>query len=301
MKNLSDIPKDLLIKIILTVEKTVKNSLQSIYQKVYDRQQSIYDGINKVYPDDAMLTVSRCAFPNCKEIQVWGAIDEIKGGLNYCNFFCDTGSLTKHYCDAHDMLNYMEMPERVRYGGQPICEDCKPGLVAQGYVFAEKDITYIDKEKVERQLEEDKVRLEIERNKIPNYYAMSKEKLIHELVNIGIKTQESCEEEHRKELLLIKNTMQMVEDVSENLFDIHHCAWKGCENFMISGIESKKYHYKHSKGKVCTNCEEIYYCKDHLSHFPLTVRSKKGDKYFCRKCKIKRKQEKGFSIRIPCN
>lgn len=43
-----------------------------------------------------------------------------------------------------------------------------------------------------------KLDFELEKNKIHNYYSMSKENLIKELINIALKARNICEENHKK-------------------------------------------------------------------------------------------------------
>ncbi len=281
MKNLSELPKDLLIKLIVTVENEMKSCLQKSYQKIYDRQDKLYAGIKYVLPDSVWSNIHHCDFPGCKEVQI-NAPDYNEGNLNSCNF-SDKNCLRVYYCDAHDQLNYIK---GIYYDDiSPVCKNCIKGKLKKDYIVAEKDLTSVDKNKVRRQLEEDKIRLKRQQNKVPMYYAMSKNELINILFNIGMKTKEWCEEEHCKEMLLIEDIMRKTEILKISyFFKIRNCNFQNCKNFKISGLETYfKYYYNDIKGKLCIDCRDIYYCDEHLSHFPLTVRNK----YFCKNCEVK--------------
>jgi hypothetical protein len=135
-------PKDLLIKLILATEKDVMRSMQFSFQKIFDRQTEIYRGINHVFSHCESIDVYRCAFPGCKEVEVWGP-REIKGDLNHCGFYCKYES--EKFCDAHDKLFYMK---QVGYKQiDPVCEKCMPQLLEVGYILTEKDVTHVDKNK----------------------------------------------------------------------------------------------------------------------------------------------------------
>ena len=228
---LLDLPKDLLIKLIVTVENTIKTSLQSSYQKVYYRQEKIYEGINKVFLVE-WIRVYRCDFQGCREVEV-DSSGQTKGKLNSCSFF-RTGRPDLHYCDAHDKINYMkEIDDHDNEDIFSVCEYCKIDELERGCILTEKDLKYVDKEKVRRQLEEDNIRKEKEKDKVPIYYTLSRDQLNETLFNIGVKTKEWYEEEHNKELLLIEDIMKKIGEIAGESFKIHNCKFKGCENFKI--------------------------------------------------------------------
>ncbi len=290
MTNLLHFPKDLLIKLILTVENNIKTSLQSLYQKGYDRQEKIYDGIRSVLREEWWIDIYRCNFPGCREVEIDSA-SCVVGNLNTCIFEKSDGTIKLYYCNAHDKLNYMKGIEYDEIF--PVCDRCKIDELKRGSVLTEKNFKCVDKEKVRKQLEEDKMREDKEKNKVPIYYALSKDQLIETLFNIGTKTKEWYEQEHNKELLVIEYIMQKIKELYQGYFKIHNCKFKGCENLKIDGISGSEYYYNDVRGKICTECDNIYYCTDHLSHFPLTIKSRKGNKYLCRNCK---REKKEFSI-----
>lgn len=67
----SGFTEGLLVKLILTVENTLKRSLTASYQKIYRREEAIYKGIARVLPDRIAPAVCKCSFPGCKEFKVW--------------------------------------------------------------------------------------------------------------------------------------------------------------------------------------------------------------------------------------
>ena len=279
MKSLLDLPKDLLIKLIIVVETDAKNSVWSSFDKVYDRENKIYEGVLKV-TQDAEIIVARCNFPGCREIDV---CDLYKRGcrLNSCEI--EECSDNRRFCDAHDMFHYIK---DIRSGDIfPCCLDCKKRLTNR-FVVATKDISNLDKNKIREQLKEDEIRTNKEKNKVLNYYSMSKEILLHKITTIANETKQIYQKEYLKELGIKKYIMQKIYKIENSLYTIMNCEYTECKNFMIRGIDGiKEYYYNDTRGDDCFGCREIYCCKEHLSHFPEIEIRENNNICYCINCK----------------
>ena len=283
MKSLLDLPKDLLIKLIIVVESDAKNSIQSYFDKLYDRENKMCEGVLKV-TKDAEIMVARCNFPGCKEIDV---CDLNKRG---CRLYrCDFGECSdkRHFCDAHDMLHYIK---DIKSGDIfPCCLDCKKRLTKR-FVVATKDISNLDINKIRKQLKEDEIRINKEKNKLSNYYSMSKQTLMYKVTTIANETKQIYQKEYLEELSLKKYIIQKIYKIEKFLYTIMNCEYTECKNFMIKGIDSQtEYYYRDTRGDDCIECRDIYYCREHLSHFPKFLMEGDETICYCIKCKDKKK------------
>ena len=202
------IPKDILIKLILEIEKTITTSLKLSYQEVYDRQNEIYESSDSMFLRGHWVLVDRCNFPGCTEYQVFWNMKESRL-LNSCRWGCTNGG---YYCDAHDKLHYIK---DIEHGDFSVCENCLPKVLKRGLTITEKNMSHVDKDKVKKQLAKDDANLRRKQNKIPTYYTMSRQQLIHKLVNIGNETRRKCEKGHQKELLLFEDIMTTIHNFAE--------------------------------------------------------------------------------------
>ena len=201
------IPKDILIKLILVIEKTITTSLKLSYQEVYDRQNEIYESSDSMFLRGDFILVDRCIFPGCREVEVRLLSMNDTGKLNLCRW----GGICVHYCDAHDKLYYVkdEIHEL------SVCEECLPKAIKRGLTITEKDMSHVDKDKVKNQLAKDDAKLRRKQNKIPTYYTMSRQQLIHKLINIGNETRRKCEKEHQKEIAVFEDIMTTIHNFAE--------------------------------------------------------------------------------------
>ena len=207
---MQNLPKDLLIKLILVIEKTIRLSKKASYQEVYDRQNKIYEESDSMFPKGHWVLVDRCSFPNCPEFQVFCNMKDTKPKLlNSCRWDCKD----LYYCDAHDKLHYVKDERHEQ--DLSVCEKCLPKAIKRGLTLIEKDLTDVDKEKIKKQLAKDAARLIKRQNKIPTYYAMSKQQLIQKLVDIGNETRRKCEKEHQKEVALFEDIMRTIHSLAE--------------------------------------------------------------------------------------
>ena len=284
MKSLLDLPKDLLIKLIIVVESNIKNSIKFSFDKIYDRENKVYEGVLQV-TRDAEIIVARCNFPGCKEIDV---CDLNKRGcrLNRCDI--EECSDKRHFfCDAHDMFHYMKY---IKSGDIfPCCLDCKKKL-SNDFVVATKDISNLDIHKIRKQLKEDEIRINREKNKLLNYYSMSKEILLDKITTIANQTRQISKKEYLEELSLKKYIRQKIYKIEKFLYTIMNCGYTECKNFMIKGIDGQtEYYYRDTRGDDCIECRDIYYCREHLSHFPKFLMEGDETICYCIKCKDKKK------------
>jgi hypothetical protein len=196
------LPKDLLVKLIVRIEKDVRKSMNINYKEIYE------DLENNTYPQGMFIVISRCSSLNCREVEVWSNIGR-KGKLNGCRWGCES-SKEIPYCDAHDKLHYIQDNEN---GDFSVCSNCLPEVMKLGVTLAKKDMRKVDKDKVIKQIEEDELILQKEDKKISNYYAMSKSELLRKLMNIGTEIRLECEEEHQKELDLIQDISKRIESL----------------------------------------------------------------------------------------
>ena len=202
------IPKDILIKLILAIEKTITTSLKLSYQEVYDRQNEIYESSDSMFLRGHWVLVDRCSFPGCREYQVFHNMKDSRL-LNSCRWYCKD----LYYCDAHDKLHYVRDH---RYEEDlSVCEKCLPTAIKRGLTITEKDMSHVDRDKVKKQLAKDDAKLRRKQNKIPTYYAMPRQQLIHKLVNIGNETRRTCEKEHQKEIVLFEDIMTTIHNFAE--------------------------------------------------------------------------------------
>ncbi len=272
------LPKDLLVKLITTIENNTKSFLEVLYRKVYQRFDKIYEGIAEVTPDRLSPTVSRCCFPGCKEVEVMNSkydwADDKR--LNQCIYNCDSEI---YYCDAHDKLDYITVGA--------VCPSClvKQLQRRQYVVKKESDYTPEGKRELRKLLREEAERQKkVERNKkekILNYYSISKKDLINKVVNVVEDTKRLCEQEHQKELDLHEEIMRRINSIVPDKYlpSIISCDFKGCQNFMVMNENVEPYYYQGIVLESCY-CGDINYCQDHLSHYVQNV----DDMYCCHEC-----------------
>ena len=282
--------KDLLIKLILTIEKNVKKSFDQKYEKVYKKNQAIYEGIAAVLPERLAPMVSRCAFPGCREVEVlngkYGWAEEKM--LNSCIYNCGSDI---HYCDVHDKLDYVR---QLPYDDvEPVCPECKLKRLEKGDVIDRKDSNYTEKGK--KQLEEDikadkeknKRKQEREKRKIPDYYAMSKKELVDKIITIAKETKMKCERKHQKELKVNDEIMRKISDIVPDTFfpSVCMCEFKDCENFSVDNDRCDPYYFNDIQIISCDFCGNVYYCEEHLSSFSVITEDDEDQLYCCAECK----------------
>lgn len=282
MTKLADLPKDLLVKLILTVENTLRRSLTASYQKIYRRQEGIYKGIARVLPDRIAPAVCKCSFPGCKEFKVWNDKYETEEAeLNQCHF-CNSGI---YYCDAHDKFDYISHESR---GYGPACPNCKVKKLGQGWTMACKDTDDYSKEykmELRKRRQEDKLKMQKEKDKVMNYYSLPKDELIKVVVNIGSETKLKYEKRHMKEMKRADIIMERLHQIVIDKYfpSVITCAFEGCENFKVENENVDPYFYNNIKMNSCDSCGTNY-CAKHKSNFH---RFKKNNELrFCTECKI---------------
>ena len=185
MKSLFDLPKDLLVKLILNVEKIMKTSVQSACEKRFDRENKIYEFVAETIKNVQYGRIVQCEFPGCREVDIQDLNEPDK--LNSCVWIRSDQGL-KYYCDAHDNLHYIKrFDDEDSVDVIACCDACLEGYLKDDYIITKKDTSKMDKNRVRKQLEEDEFRKKKEnreKNKIKNYYAMSKINLINRIFHV---------------------------------------------------------------------------------------------------------------------
>ena len=292
MKTLIDLPKDILVKLLLTIEKNVKKSTKETCEVKYVRENKIYEKVFEILELLGCGYVKRCNFPGCKEFDIY----DMEEGTNYNYEYGDklTTCVLGHcqgriyYCDAHDKLHYMkqfddEYDEEV----MPCCNDCLERELQNGYVLTKKDISKVDKNKVKKQLERDEIRKMKEmkeKNKIRNYYLMSKISLIKKILQIEKEIVEEFKKEYNEEINLRTFILQEIKRLDRGVFSINNCCHEGCNNFMISSShldEYSYYYYNEIPGEYCMKCWKIYFCENHLNDFGTIFKIKDNGSFYC--------------------
>ena len=304
MKSLSDLPKDLLVKLILTVEKITKTSVQSVCEKRFDRENKIYKFVTETIRQVRYGRIVRCDFPGCREVDIQDLNEEDK--LNSCMWIIRDQKV-KYYCDAHDTLNYIKKFDD--YDGEdinPCCDDCLERELKHGYIITKKDTSKVDKTKVRKQLEEDELRRKkenIEKNKIRNYYDMSKLILINKIFHVGNEIRKEVIEEYHKEINLRNHIVKGVKRLDRGMFSVINCDFYGCENFIVrSSHTGQCFYYNNISGESCIECDKIYYCEKHMFHFPIIFKSRDEELFCCccNNCRDK-EEEKGSQLHYCAN
>ena len=188
----------------------------------------------------------------------------------------------KHYCDAHDKLNYIkkfddEDSEEII----PCCDDCLKSKLEDGYIITKKDTSKVDKNKVRKQLEEDEFRKQKEnreKNKIRNFYAMSKLNLINRLFHLGNKIRKEVIEEYHKEMNVRDHIIKEVKRLDRGMFSVINCNFDGCGNFIVDSSHTGEcFYYNDIDGECCKECHKIFYCEKHIFNFSVIYKSKDGE------------------------
>lgn len=267
--------KDLLIKLILTIEKNVRKVMNDKYEKVYKRNREIYEAMGRVLPDRLIPFVSRCAFPGCREVEVlndkYGWAEEKM--LNRCIYNCESEI---HYCNVHDQLDYIFHPP---YDDdvESVCPECKAEQLAKGAVLTDKDADYTEKykKKLRKLKKADRRKRKRKENKkkrkILDYYTMSKQELVEKIISIEREVKQKCEKRHQKELDIFHEIMRKIADIVPDKFmpSAQTCNFEGCENFSIIN-DDEQYNYNDVELYSCDFCGHVSYCEEHLSSFSIT-------------------------------
>ena len=280
-------PKDLLIKLIITIEKTIKRPLQISYGMIYKRQNNIYEEIRQMLPENLRPLIYRCNFQGCRKTEVYNAEYGASNGeyLNKCMFGCDSSI---SYCNVHDKFDYLK--DLVYDDTYPVCSACKLEKLKEGYTVSTQEFYYTDtyKIKLDKLREEEKIEQYKKARKILRYYSDSKQKLINKITNIN-NTKENClrecVKEHNKEFNVIEDIMRKITIIlPENYYlKINTCKSESCENFMIDrAFDTYSYNNIDVASCICGNAS---YCEYHISHFARIMENEHEVLYCCEKCK----------------
>ena len=286
-----DLPKDLLVKLILTIEKNFKRDIQIPYRKIYSRQEKIYEAIKKILPEVMRPVIYRCNFDGCDKTSVLNDYADANEFLNSCTFGCNSDI---YYCDVHDEFDHIK---DLQYDDTyPVCKECKVKKLKEGHLSTTQDFNFTDSYKVKlaKLKEEDKIKQQLKQkkklNKILEYYTMSKQELVNKIINCK-KIKENylieCEEEHLTEMKIILNIMRKITEIlpAEYRPDVAVCNFVGCESFVVSCLPNDRYHHNCTDVMYCF-CEKLSYCNHHISHFSDVIYNKKGIIWcFCSECK----------------
>ena len=301
MKSLFDLPKDLLVKLILAVEKITKISVQSVCEKRFDRENKIYEFVIRTVKPVQYGMLVQCDFPGCREVDIQDSDDPDK--LNSCMCIIHNQGV-KYYCNAHDNLHYIK-----RFDNEDsvevisCCDDCLESQLEDGYIITKKDTNKVDKNKVRKQLEEDELRKRKEnreKNKIRNFYAMSKINLINRIFHVGNQIKKEVIEEYHKEMNVRDHIIKEVKRLDNEMFSLINCNFDGCGDFMVySNHTGDSFYYNDIDGYSCAECDKIYYCEKHLFYFSIIFKSKHEEELscFCKKCADK---EENYSKLYYC-
>ena len=288
-----NLPKDLLVKLILTIEKSFKRDIQIPYRKIYGRQEKIYEGIKKIVPEIMRPVIHRCNFDGCGKTSVLNDYADSNEFLNSCTFGCNSDI---YYCDVHDIFDHIK---DLQYDDTyPVCSECKVKKLKEGHLSVTQDFNFTDSYKVKlaKLKEEDIIKQQLTRkkklDKILGYYAMSKHELIKKIIN-SEKIKEDCltkyEEEHLNEMKVILNIMRKIADILPDEYNpkIDTCNFDGCENFAVSlsCLPSNPY-YQNCADVLYCFCGKLSYCDHHISNFFKVIDEDNGTICcFCSECK----------------
>ena len=156
-----ELPKDLLVKLILTIEKNFKRDIQIPYRKIYSRQEKIYEAIKKILPEIMRPVIHRCNFNGCDKTSVLNDYADSTEFLNSCTFGCNSDI---YYCDVHDEFDHIK---DIQYDDTyPVCSECKVKKLKEGHLSVAQDFNFTEsyKAKLEKLKEEDKTQEKIRQN-----------------------------------------------------------------------------------------------------------------------------------------
>ena len=288
-----DLPKDLLVKLILTIEKNFKRGIQIPYRKIYGRQEKIYEGIKKILPEIMRPVIHRCNFNGCDKTSVLNDYADATEFLNSCTFGCDSDI---YYCDVHDEFDHIK---DIQYDDTyPVCKECKVKKLKEGHLSVTQDFNFTDSYKVKlaKLKEEDKIKQQLKHkkklDKILEYYTMSKQEVVNKIINCK-KIKENCliecEEEHLAEMKVIRNIMTKITEILPDDYRprVNTCNFDGCESFVVSCLPYDTY-YHNCNNVMPSFCEKLSYCDHHISNFVKVVSNDKGTIWHfcsCSECK----------------
>ena len=294
MKTLIDVPKDILVKLLLTIEKNVKESTKARCEAKYVRENKIYEKVLEIIKLLHYGSLQRCCFPGCKEFDLYELDEDNKYPYEYGNKLttCLPGKCRDrvYYCHAHDKLHYIKkFDDEYNDEVMPCCDDCLERELQHEHVLTTKDISKVDKIKVRKQLEKDEIRKMKEMNKSRNYYMMSKTSLIEKVFHIGNEAIEEFKEEYDEEMNIRMFILKEVKKLNRGVFSINNCCHEKCDNFMISTSHLDQhcyYYYNDILGEYCYGCYKVYFCENHLNGFDRIFKIEDGESFyhFCERC-----------------
>lgn len=295
MTTLYDLPKDILIKLILLIETLTRIRCETVFQKEYNIRNRIFrtisDFIGNTY-ERLEPIILRCAVKGCNKIEVWND----KYGLAQKCYSLETCQCRKrHYCDVHIYEQFSFVKDEYDEH-HPVCDICLPEMLEKGCIVSVEYPDYISKKYINK-IKKKRLLYEEEKRAKEGHaltlYTLSKEELVEKFIYARKETKKECFRDRFRETEILDRIENSIYSLIPKQLDlkIYRCQHKGCRQARI--VFDKDEEFSGSRFvRTCIFCERVTFCNKHITRerFPKTLIYKPSNHpllYICETCKDK--------------